>query len=69
MEVGVSVDMESLKSGIRCHCATAYLTFVALDETGRPTPVPPLETETEVDKKREKAAQERRKRRLARLKE
>ena len=47
----------------------ANLTFVALDETGRPTPVPPLETETEVDKKREKAAQERRKRRLARLKE
>lgn len=69
MEVGVRVEMESLESAIRLHCATAYLTFVALDETGHPTPVPPLQTENDADRAREKAAQERRKRRLARLKE
>ena len=48
MEVGVRVEMESAKSGIRSHCASAYLTFVALDETGRPTPVPAVETTCEI---------------------
>jgi acyl-CoA hydrolase len=66
MEVGVRVEMESLKSGLRHHCATAYLTFVALDETGRPTPVPPLEPETEIERRRLQEAEQRRSRRLAR---
>ncbi|MGC4013219.1 MAG: hypothetical protein QM755_01695 [Luteolibacter sp.] len=29
----------------------AYYTFVALDKKGHPTPVPPLEAETEEEKK------------------
>jgi acyl-CoA hydrolase len=66
MEVGVRVELESLKSGIRRHCASAYLTFVALDETGRPTPVPQIEAKTEDEKRRHRQAQERRDRRLAR---
>jgi len=66
MEVGVRVEMESRKSGIRRHCASAYLTFVALDETGRTTPVPPIAPETEEEKRRYRDAQERHARRLAR---
>lgn len=69
MEVGVRVEMESAVSGIRSHCASAYLTFVALDEHGRPTPVPPLLSKTKEQERRRKEAAERRARRLARLKE
>lgn len=32
-------------------CNTAYLTFVAMDESGRPTPVPSLAIESEADQK------------------
>ena len=67
MEVGVRVEMESLKSGMRLHCASAYLTFVALDETGRPTPVPPVLAESEDEERRLTAAERRRKLRLERL--
>ena len=56
MEVGVRVELESLKSGIRRHCASAYLTFVALDETGRPTPVPPIEANTKDEMRRQRQA-------------
>ena len=41
MEVGVKVITENLMTGERLHTCSAYLTFVALDENGRPTPVPP----------------------------
>ena len=66
MEVGVRVEMESEKSGLRRHCASAYLTFVSLDETGRPTPVPPIEPQTDDEIRRGKQAEERRARRLER---
>jgi len=64
MEVGVRVEMESLQSGLRTKVASAYLTFVALDEHGRPTPVLPLLPESADEKRRLKAAQARRTRRL-----
>jgi acyl-CoA hydrolase len=69
MEVGVRVEMESAAAGQRSHCASAYLTFVALDENGRPAPVPPLVTKTKEQQRRQREAAERRARRLARLKE
>ena len=56
----------TLKAGQRRHCASAYLTFVALDETGRPTPVPALAAESDEDQRRLRAAEGRRDRRLAR---
>jgi acyl-CoA hydrolase len=65
-EVGVRVEMEALQSGLRHRVASAYLTFVALDEAGRPTPVPPLRAETDDEKRRLKAASERREHRLSR---
>ncbi|MHC4548496.1 MAG: acyl-CoA thioesterase [Planctomycetota bacterium] len=66
MEVGVRVEMETVEAAARRHCATAYLTFVALDKKGRPTPVPPLQPETDADRRRQEAAAARRAQRLRR---
>ena len=51
MEIGIEIDAEDLFSGQVRHVATALLTFVALDEKGRPKKVPPLILETEEDRK------------------
>jgi acyl-CoA hydrolase len=65
MEVGVRVQTENLFTGEVRHTASAYLTFVALDRNGRPTPVPPLILETEEDARRNRQALGRREVRLA----
>jgi len=52
MEVGVRVEAEDLMTGEVRHTASAYLTFVALDADGRPTPVRELVAETAEDKRR-----------------
>jgi len=52
MEVGVQVTREDPYSGEQVTATTAYLTFVALDENKRPTPVPPIVPETEQEIKR-----------------
>lgn len=59
MEIGVRVEAENLKTGELVHTASAYLTFVALGENGRPQPVPPVLLKTEEDKRRFEAAAER----------
>jgi acyl-CoA hydrolase len=64
MEIGVRAETETLLTGEMRHVASAYLTFVALDEAGHPTPVPPLISENEVQKRRLRMAQSRRKSRL-----
>ncbi|MCM3765821.1 acyl-CoA thioesterase [Neobacillus niacini] len=51
MEVFVKVIAENLLTGDRKIAATAFLTFVALDEHGKPTPVPKIIPETEEEKK------------------
>ncbi len=65
MEVGVRVDSENVRSREVAHTSTAYLTMVALDDDGRPTPVPPLIAESSDEQRREKEAQLRRDNRLA----
>ncbi|PWU05092.1 MAG: acyl-CoA thioesterase [Terriglobia bacterium] len=65
MEVGVKVTTENLLTGHRLHTCSAYLTFVALDEKGKPTPVGPVIPETEEEKRRYREAGERRAYRLA----
>ncbi len=65
MEVGVRVETENLKTGEIRHTASAYLTFVALDDDFRPQPVPPLLPETEDDSRRIRQAEDRRQVRLA----
>jgi acyl-CoA hydrolase len=64
MEVGVRVEAENLQAGAIRHTATAYLTFVALGEDGRPSTVPPLPLKTEAEQRRNREAHERRKQRL-----
>ncbi|MFC1962301.1 acyl-CoA thioesterase [Chloroflexota bacterium] len=64
MEVGVRVETENLTTGEVRHTASAYLTFVALDDTGKPTPAPPLILETEEEIRRNREAIKRRERRI-----
>lgn len=64
MEIRVDVQSEDLLSGERRQTSTAYLTFVAVDKSGHPVPVPPLILETEDEKREARAAEARRAERL-----
>ena len=64
MEIGVHVAAEDSHTGESRHVVSAYLTFVALDEDGNPTSVPPVLPQTPVEKKRYEGAQYRRDARL-----
>jgi acyl-CoA hydrolase len=65
MEIGVKVETETLMTGRKLHTCSAYLTFVAVDENGRPVQIPPVIPETEEEKRRYREAGERREYRLA----
>lgn len=65
MEVGVRVEAEDIITGVVRHTASAYLTFVALDENGKPREVPQLIIETEEEIRRNREAKIRREARLA----
>ena len=65
LEVGVKVFSENVLTGERKHTSSAYLTFVAVDEKGKPHPVPPLIVETKQEKRRYMDAAVRRRIRLA----
>jgi acyl-CoA hydrolase len=65
MEIGVRVEAERPAVGSVRHTNSAYLTMVAVDDEGRPREVPPLLVEGEVEQRRERAAQTRRRNRLA----
>ena len=56
MEVGIRVEAEHLRSGLRRHTNTCYFTMVALDDDRKPTGVPPLVLEDEEDRERNQAA-------------
>ena len=62
MVVGVRVESEDLYTGEVRHTASAYLTYVALDEHHKPTEVPPLILKTDEEMRRNREAQERRQR-------
>jgi acyl-CoA hydrolase len=64
MEVGVRVEAENFMTGEIRHTASAYLSFVALDSAGKPTPVPQLILATEDEKRRNLEARNRRESRL-----
>ena len=67
MEVGVRVFAENPSTPGRRQTTRAYLTFVAVDEQGRPRTVPPLTLETALDRRRFAAARTRRAVRLREL--
>jgi uncharacterized protein (TIGR00369 family) len=64
MEIGVRVEAENLMTGEILHTASSYLTFVALDISGKPTELPPLIPETEEEQRRNRDAAVRREERL-----
>lgn len=66
MEIGVRVESENPKTGERCHTASAYLTFVALDDQGRPTAVPSVEPVSDEEKRRFKEGERRYQERIRR---
>ncbi len=65
MEIGVHVAAEDSFTGNTRHVVSAYLTFVALDDSGKPRSVPDVLPETKVQKRRFDEAQVRRDGRLA----
>lgn len=66
METRVVVVAEDVITGRTTHTNTAYFVYVALDEKGQPTQVPPLICETEEEISRFQRAAARREERLKR---
>lgn len=65
MEAEVCVEAENPITGKRIPTNTAYLVYVALDESGRPVPVPPLILENEEQRERYEQGKARQEHRLA----
>ena len=65
MEVRIEVTAQNLLSGELTHTNTAYFVYVALGDRGRPAPVSPLLLETDDERRRWAAAEERQAYRLA----
>ena len=59
MEIGVRIDAESPLTGEVRHTATAYLTFVAIDENNKPSVIPKVAPATENEKRRYERAKKR----------
>ena len=65
MEAEVNVEAENPITGKRIHTNTAYLVYVAIDENGNPSPVPPLIPENEAQRARMEDGKARQTHRLA----
>ncbi|MEE2786638.1 MAG: acyl-CoA thioesterase [Myxococcota bacterium] len=66
MEVGIRVERELRGTMAREHAASAYLTFVAVNDGGQPIEIPSLIVETAEERRRQEDAQLRRQFRLKR---
>jgi acyl-CoA hydrolase len=64
MEIGVRVMAESVSGAAARHTNSCYVTMVAVDEDGKPTPIPNLILEDEEQYRRYRDAQARRRARL-----
>lgn len=67
MEVEVDVIAENPITGEQKHTNAAYLVYVAIDEKGIPTKIPPLIAETREEKERMESARERQMKRVGQL--
>ena len=65
IEVEVKVYLEDYITDKHLQTSSAFVTFVALDMEGRPTPAPPLIVRTAAEKRRYREALLRRRQRLA----
>lgn len=68
MEVGVKVFTESHREGTRIHSNTAFLTFVSVDDDGKPVKTFEIIPQTEDEKRRYNDALKRREYRLSQRK-
>ncbi len=59
MEAQAIIEAENLRSGLRRHVGVSYLVYVAIDDQGRPTPVPRLKLRTDEERARWQAAERR----------
>jgi acyl-CoA hydrolase len=66
MEIGVLVTAHGQQGASSRRANNAYLTFVAIDEHGKPVPVPPVVPDTADEQRRFREALERREIRLKR---
>ena len=64
MEVGCRVETEDMRTQVRRYVTKAYLTFVAVDDHGRPRQLPALALATADDARRHADAEARRRVRL-----
>src|SRR3954464_9367245 len=60
MEVGCRVETEDMRTGGRRYVTKAYLTFVAIDDHGRPRPIQALKLVSDEDHRRHADAEFRR---------
>src|SRR5208283_2406742 len=65
LEVEVNVFSEDYLTGERRQTSSAFVTYVAVDQDGRPKEIPPITPVTAEEKRRYREALERRRRRLA----
>nr|WP_289094495.1 acyl-CoA thioesterase [uncultured Halomonas sp.] len=64
MEIGIKVVAEDIRQKLIRHTNSCYFTMVAIDDNGKPTPVPPLEIKNESQQCRADAALERKEMRM-----
>ena len=68
MEVGVRIESENPRTGSIYHTSSAYLTFVSLNDNGKPQGVPMVTPKTDVEKQRFEKGEQRYNQRRERLK-
>lgn len=59
MEIGIRVEAEDVRARTIRHTNSCYFTMVAVDDNGKPTPIPPLNVKNALQKCRFDAALER----------
>ena len=67
MEVGVRIESENPKTGHIHHTSSAYLTFVSLNENGKPQSLDDIEPESDIENRRFKEGNIRHEERKQRL--
>ena len=69
MEVGVRIESENPKTGHIHHTSSAYLTFVSLNENGKPQKVDDIEPENKIEIRRYNEGKSRHEERKQRLRQ